>query len=254
MNDKQYIDTNNYEFNTESHDGIYIIHGFTNSTYEVKDLALHLSKEGFYTKIENLPGHGTTPEDCNRYRYTDWIKFVEQGIAEMASKCENLFVIGISMGSILAMHLSSLFPLNAAVFASISIIFQDEFGVRVLTPIFHRLIPFWEKGYSYPKHTRLNIKFSGYKVWPLTAVNEMRKLTNFVKPKLHSIKCPSLLIHSDVDKLSLKENINYVYENISSEKKEKLMVNEANHNLFLPSLDQKIIFDNIASFFKELRK
>ena len=246
MNNSQYIDTNNYEFNTDSSDGIYIIHGFTNSTYEVKDLALYLSKQGFYTKIENLPGHGTSPEDCNRYKYTDWIEFVEQGVAEMASKCENLFVIGISMGSILAMHLSSLFPLKAAVFASIAIIFQDEFGVRILTPIFHRLIPFREKGYSYPKHIRVNIKFLGYEVWPMTAVNEMRKLTNVVKPTLHSIKCPSLLIHSDKDKLSLKENINYVYENISSEQKDKLVVHEANHNLFMPSSDQKIIFDKVV--------
>ena len=33
------FDTNNYEFNKSSEIGIYIIHGFSNTTYEVKELA-----------------------------------------------------------------------------------------------------------------------------------------------------------------------------------------------------------------------
>ena len=120
------IDVNNYQFNKESRDGVYIIHGFTSSTYEVLALAKYLGNRGFYTRADNLPGHGTSPEDCNRYLYTDWIEFVEKGIAEMTSQCDNIYVIGISMGSVLALHLSSMFPLNASVYASIAIKFQDK--------------------------------------------------------------------------------------------------------------------------------
>ena len=40
---KKYFDPNNYTFNESSRNGVYIIHGFTNSTYEVKELALYLS-------------------------------------------------------------------------------------------------------------------------------------------------------------------------------------------------------------------
>ena len=103
MNTSNKFDVNNYQFNRGSRNGVYIIHGFTNSTYEVKELALYLSKQGYYTRADNLPGHGTTPEDCNRCRYSDWIEFVEQGVAEMTSHCDNTFVIGISMGSVLAL-------------------------------------------------------------------------------------------------------------------------------------------------------
>ena len=70
-----YFDTKNYKFNTKSKNGIYIIHGFTNSTYETKELAEYLGKEGFYTQAINLPGHGTTPEDCNRVKFIDWIEY-----------------------------------------------------------------------------------------------------------------------------------------------------------------------------------
>ncbi len=250
----EFFDTKNYEFNTESKDGIYIIHGFTNTTYETRDLAKYLGKQGLYTKAINLPGHGTTPEDCNRTKFTDWIEFTEQGVAEMSSRCDNVYVIGISMGSDLALHLSSVFPLNAAVFASTVLEFKDYLGPRILTPLFHRIVPFREKKLSYPKAVRDKLNYFGYKVWPMSAVNEMRKLTNKVKRELHKIKCPALIIHSTKDILSLQSNISIVYDNISSEIKEKFIVNQANHNLFTKSPDQELIFKKINSYFSQFRR
>ena len=250
----EYFDNKNYEFNTESKDGVYIIHGFTNTTYETRDLAKYLGGQGFYTKAINLPGHGTTPEDCNRTKFTDWIEFTEQGVAEMSSRCDNVFVIGISMGSDLALHLSSVFPLNAAVFASTVLEFKDFIGPRVLTPIFHRIVPFRDKRKSYPKAVRNNYNYLGYQVWPMSAVNEMRKLTNLVKKELPAVKCPALIIHSTKDILSLQSNISLVYDNISSEIKEKFIVHQANHNLFISNPDQEQIFQKINSFFNQFQR
>ena len=141
----KYLDSKQYEFNKASNNGVYIIHGFTNSTFETRALAEYLGDQGFYTNAINLPGHGTTPQDCNRFRYTDWIQYTEQGIAEMSSKCDNTYVVGVSMGSDLALHLSATFPLTAAVFASTVLEFKDYIGPRILTPLLHKLIPFRKK-------------------------------------------------------------------------------------------------------------
>ena len=89
MNFSEHFDENNYEFNKESSNGVYIIHGFTNTTYEVKELAEYLSHQNFHVIANNLPGHGTTPKDCNRHTYKDWIQATEQGVAEMTSSCKN---------------------------------------------------------------------------------------------------------------------------------------------------------------------
>ncbi len=249
----EFFDTKNYQFNTESKDGVYIIHGFTNTTYETRELAEYLGKQGFYTHAINLPGHGTTPEDCNRTKFTDWIEFTEQGVAEMSSRCDIVFVIGISMGSDLALHLSSIFPLNAAVFASTVLEFKDFIGPRILTPIFHRMVPFRDKKLSYPKAVRDKYDYLGYQVWPMSAVNEMRKLTNLVKKELSAVKCPALIAHSERDILSLQSNIALVYDNISSEYKEKFLVKQATHNMFVANPDQDIIFKKITSFFNQFR-
>ena len=206
MEKMEFFDTKNYQFNTESKDGVYIIHGFTNSTYETRDLAEYLGNQGFYTHAINLPGHGT------------------------------------------------IFPLNAAVFASTVLKFKDYFGTRIFTPLFHRVVPFREKRKSYPKEVRDQYNYFGYQVWPMSAVNEMRKLTNKVQKEIHKIKCPALVVHSAKDMLSIQSNISLVYDNISSEIKEKLIVNQANHNLFITSPDQKIIIQKITSYFNQFRK
>ena len=202
----EFFDTKNYEFNTESKDGIYIIHGFTNTTYETRDLAKYLGEQGFHTKAINLPGHGTTPEDCNRVKFTDWIEFTEQGVAEMSSRCDNVYVIGISMGSVLALHLSSVFPLNASVYAATVLQFKDVISTRVLTPIIHKIIPFRDKRLSYSKNIRDTFNYFGYSVWPMSAVNEVRKLINKLKLN-NQIKITGKLEKEEWRKLSTEYDI-----------------------------------------------
>ena len=79
------FDTNNYEYNKSSPIGVYIIHGFSNTTYEVKEIAKFLGDQGFHTVANNLPGHGTTVEECNRVKYQMWIEHVMQDIANLIS-------------------------------------------------------------------------------------------------------------------------------------------------------------------------
>ena len=43
------FDSNNYEFNKTSPLGVYLIHGFTNTTYEIKELAEFLGNHGYHT-------------------------------------------------------------------------------------------------------------------------------------------------------------------------------------------------------------
>ena len=253
MSSTNYFDSNSYSFNSGSKDGIYIIHGFTNTTYEVKELANYLGTQGYYTVANNLPGHGTTVEDCNRCKYTDWIDFVEKGVGEMYSQCNNVYVVGISMGSVLALHLSSIFPLNAAVFGATVLQFKDYFGTRVLTPILHKIIPTRKKSLSYPANIRNKIKYYGYPVWPMSAVNEMRKLVNQVIKELPQINVPALIIQSENDTLQLPSNTSLVFNSISSHIKEKLIVKNVGHNLFDTSPDQDMIFQKVEIFFNQFR-
>ena len=45
---KRVLISGNYILNKESKKGIYIIHGFSSNTYEIRDIAKYLGKHGFF--------------------------------------------------------------------------------------------------------------------------------------------------------------------------------------------------------------
>ena len=251
MGHTEFFDSNNYEFNTKSRNGIYIIHGFSNSTYDVRELAEYLGNSGFYTRADNLPGHGTTADDCNRCTYNDWIQFVEKGVSEMDSKCDNVFIIGISLGSVLAIYLATKFQFKGVVFVATVLKFNNEFKIRMLNTIFHPFFSKINKRKVYDKKIRDSFDYHGYDVYPMTGLNEMRKLTNIVRPILNQVTSPALIICSDRDLVSLRENFDIVFDNISTDIKEALVLKKSTHYIFTKHFEQQIVFNKILSFFQE---
>ena len=225
------FDENNYEFNLESKNGIYLIHGFTNTTYETKKLAQYLSKQGYRTVANNLPGHGTTIEECNRVKYQDWLESVEQGVARLSSQCDKIHVIGSSMGGVLGLHIASQFPLNSLIAVAPVFQFKSEFKTRILVPLFNNIVPVVSKSSQYQDGQ--NMSFYGYTEYPNKALNQFRQLTNIVRKQLNNVQCPTLLIHSEGDQTCIMENYNIVNDNISSDIKEKLTLEKISHNMLV---------------------
>lgn len=248
MNHTAQFDPNNYEFNPESKKGVYIIHGFSSTTYEIKALAEFLAEAGFHVKADNLPGHGTTVDDCNSTKFTDWLSHVEQGVAELSSCCDAVYVIGISMGGVLALHLASMFPLNGVVVAATVLKFKKEFMTRVVNKLLHRFFPKLDKAKIYDSKDLVNMKFYGYNQYPMIALNEMRKMTNRVRKELPKVTAPILIIHTMIDKTSIYENVEIIKNNINSKDTQELIVHKAEHSLFDTNEDQKQIFNETLDF------
>ena len=240
------FDENNYEFNKEGKDGIYLIHGFTNTTYEVKQLAEFLANNGFHTIANNLPGHGTNIDECNKVKYKDWIDKVTQDVAQLASVSEKIYVVGCSMGAVLALYLASIFPLNGCIVGGTVLKFRSQLSVNYLVPIIHRIVKTSNKSIKHNPNT----KFYGYTAYPLSALNEFRKLTKVVMGKMSAITIPTLIIHSNSDGVSSKENMNIVKNSIKSVNKKMLVVEKAHHNLFDTNPDQSLIFKEVLDFLK----
>ena len=240
-----YFDTNDYELNIDSKKGVMIIHGFSSTTFETRPLAEFLADKGFRVSARNLPGHGTTVEDCNTTKFHDWLDFVEINLAELSSDCDELYVIGLSMGAVLSLYLAGLFPINKVITGATVLNFKDPFRVNYLVPLLNKIIV---KQSKISKKSKNNKRYSGYDHYPLIALNEFRKMNNYVKKRLKLVKCPLLYIHSNADGLSLPSNVDLVLNNISSKNKDKLIVNNASHHLFYESEDRGLIFDTIYEF------
>ena len=244
----EYFDSKSYELNKNSKKGVLIIHGFSSSTYETLPLGQFLSKKGFRVSVPNLPGHGTTVEDCNATRYYEWLDFVEQKIAELSIDCDELSVIGLSMGSVLSLYLAGLFPINRLIACATVLKFNNPFVINYVIPLLNRIIIKQKKITDPVKQA--SKKYSGYDHYPLIALNEFRKLNKYVKKRLVRIKCPILCIHSNADKLSIPKNLDLILDSVSSKIKEKLIVDYATHHLFYDSKDRDLIFNTIYRFLE----
>lgn len=239
------FDSKNYEFNSASKKGVYIIHGFSSTTYEVKELAEFLGDNGYHTIANNLPGHGTTVEECNRVQYQQWMDTIEQEIATLSTKCDKIFVIGNSMGAVLSLYIASIFPINGFVVGGTVLKFNNPFEINFLIPLLNRFIPIRKKK-KVNKST--NVKFYGYKSYPLVALNQFRKMNKIVMLLLKKIKIPGLAIHSNSDRMSLKINLDILETHIKAKYLKKLIVEKAHHNLFDKNPDQKLIFNEVLQF------
>ena len=242
------FDKNNYEFNNSSNIGVFIIHGFSSTTYEVKELAEFLGKNGFHSIAKNLPGHGTSVNLCNKIQYSDWQYFIKEEIAKLASQSDKIYVIGCSMGAVLSLYAASIFPINGCVVGGTVLKFNNPFTINCIIPFLCKIIKKRKKRKTVSKKRRNKMRFYGYQEYPLIALNEFRKLNKIVQKNLYKIKCPSLIIHSNNDNLSLKKNVDIVFKAIQSKNKKIVEVKNSHHNLFDTNPDQKKIFDQILNF------
>jgi len=90
--------------------GALLIHGYTGSVAETRPMGEYLAARGFTVRCPLLPGHGTTPEELTRIRWQQWVGEVEAALQELRSHCTEVFVGGLSLGSLLALELGARHP------------------------------------------------------------------------------------------------------------------------------------------------
>lgn len=86
--------------------GFLLMHGLTDSPYLVKTVARELADAYPCALIRGLlsPGHGTVPGDLLNVRVDDWKRIARYGIESFRGEVDELFLVGYSNGSSLAIE------------------------------------------------------------------------------------------------------------------------------------------------------
>jgi carboxylesterase len=91
---------------TEGRTGVLLCHGFTGSPQSLRGWAEYLADAGLSVSLPRLPGHGTTWQEMARTRAEDWYAEVDRAFDELQATCDEMFVMGLSMGGCLALRLA----------------------------------------------------------------------------------------------------------------------------------------------------
>lgn len=90
---------------------ILLLHGFSSSPAVFRKMLPHL--EHYDAVIApTLPGHGDCLTAFSTVKALDWIKAAEEHCATLCQEYKQVDVLGLSLGGLLACHLSQTFPLH----------------------------------------------------------------------------------------------------------------------------------------------
>ncbi len=87
-------------------DAVLFLHGWTSTPRDLRFLAEKIAPLGFRCEGPLLKGHGTRLEDLAPTRFQDYLAESERTFADLASRHQRVFVCGLSMGGLLALHLA----------------------------------------------------------------------------------------------------------------------------------------------------
>lgn len=214
--------------------GVLLLHGFTGSPPEMRLVGDYLHQRGFTVFAPLLPGHGTSVEDLNESKWTDWADCAEEALTELRSRCERVFVGGLSMGSLLTLYLAGHHTLPGAVLYSPAVKVANR--LIYLSPVLKYLVP------KKPKSKKSDLtdpeaaqrKWS-YDAFPSFAAHELLKLMRHARRLLPRVTCPLLIIHSTGDETIQPDAAEFTCERAGSPDKKVVTLHDSGHVITVDS-------------------
>lgn len=226
---------------------VLIIHGFAGGTYDQEYLANFLELERkFDVYTFTLPGH-----DELNYNITkeDWINSAEKHVEMLINfKYKTIYVIGHSMGGILATHVANKYKqvkklvLLAPAFKYLALDDNGNFSLIEGLKKSPNIIKTYSKEAVLSRVLRV----------PLKAVNEFVNLVKEKEKIPEKINISTLIIQGLNDDVVPVESSKYVFNSIKGKNKKILFFDNTNHDLFNSDKKNDICVE-IKKFLKQNR-
>lgn len=184
--------------------GVLCIHGFTGSPFEMRYLGEFLGTRGYRAVGPALSGHCASPADLDRTEWRDWYRGVEDALSMLCDECEQVAVVGLSLGGLLALHLAREHGDQLTAVASLAAplwlgtaatwaLRATERG-RLLGRLVRNL-PKLRKGGD-TRDPQMRRRDGGYQVFPVRALHEFNAFMTLVRDELEHVAVPTLVMHA----------------------------------------------------------
>lgn len=237
--------------------GAIVIHGLTGTPATMAPVTEALAKSGFKVISPLLPGHGTKKEDLLGVKWADWAKKVEETYQELKASVDEVYCVGISLGSLLTLHLAAQPFCDIKKVACLGLPLKlSSMLENFLLPVSHlppvrQLLRYSKKDWNASVHdeTGLEIyKSTSYGEIPVPSVWELQGLQKDVMSKLTNFSVPTLLIHSRHDKVALPLNVELFIKSAPRTKAEVVWVDNSGHVITLDR-DRELVCQKVVEFF-----
>ena len=230
---------------------ILLVHGFVGGIYDFGNLGNELETyRNFDVYSFTLPGHEKSV--VKDVKYQDWIKSAEEQMKFLiAHNYKEIYVIGHSMGGVIATHLASKYPqvkrLVLAAPAFRYFYFKDgKINIKGFNETIKKM-PGLMKEEGREKVVERITKT------PIPTMLEFTKLINKYETALERVTCPTLIIHGLMDNVVPGDSTDLAYNTIASKSKTLINIKDVTHSCFVGKRKDEV-HDLIINFLRKLPK
>ncbi len=213
--------------------GVLLIHGFTGSAAETSPMGRYLAARGLAVRCPLLPGHGTSPEDLTRICWQEWTGEVEAALQDLQACSKQVFVGGLSLGSLLTLWLGSRHPEIAGLIAMAPAVKLQSRILPLTVGLRHvmRYNPLGPMGDDDLGDPEARERVWCYDDTPLWGAGEVYLLQRQVLRALPAIRQPILIFQGRRDAHLDPQAAQILYDRIGSEDRTLVWLDNSGHNV-----------------------
>lgn len=229
--------------------GALLVHGFTGTPQGMRDWGQFLADAGLSVEVPRLPGHGTTVAEANLTRWEDWYAEVERQLARLRERCDDVFVMGLSMGGTLAIRLAEEHGDEIAGLVLVNPSLLTKRPDRFLLPVLRLVKGTWAGIAS-------DIKKPGsvelaYDKLPVKAAYQLSRLWVTTRADLGKVSQPLLVLRSTEDHVVEPDSSALLLQKVASTDVREIVLEDSYHVATLDN-DAPLIFASSLEFVHRL--
>ncbi len=227
--------------------GCLLIHGLTGTPWEMRYLGDSLHRRARFTVCGvSLAGHGMDAPSFAEKGWPDWYRSAEQGMLQLAEACSPVFVVGFSMGGLLAMALALRHGRRVHALALLATpLFANRHKARLAGAL-----------YGFPGIRDWLCRRWRRAAWEAPALHKdleppqmsFAQLKWILRRKGACLTHPTLILQSRQDPSVCWQNAIALHRLIASRRKRRVLLARSRHVLPL-DVERDQVADEIAEFF-----
>ena len=227
--------------------GALMVHGFTGSPFSMRPWGEYLAANGLTVVGPRLPGHGTRWQEMNLTRWQDWYGEVERGFDALRGKCDQVFVMGLSMGGTLSLRLAEEKGDDLAGVVTVNASLLTLRKDAKLLPLISKLVPSLKAiGDDIKKP---GVTEHAYDRTPLRAAASLAHLWKLTTGDLGKIRQPLLVFRSREDHIVEPASGELLMSAVSSTDVREVVLEDSYHVATLDN-DAELIFRESLAFVR----
>lgn len=210
--------------------GALLIHGFTASPTELRPCADDLHRHGYTALGVRLAGHGTHLDALRQTGWRDWLDSTRAELDRLRGLCETVFVVGLSMGGVIAARLAADHPDKVDGLGLLAPAFRLQTRFLWLAPLLKNLLPDIGKGEESMLYFRERGLFT-YEAMPVGALAQLAQLIGSTRPLLPRIEQPTCLFMGQREHTVRPDSAAALWQAIGSQHKKIAYLPSSGHIL-----------------------